>query len=92
MYVDDILVVFELIKFGLRWDRARKTLIGNLETEQQDKEGQKSQEVHTMELLAEISSGIISCLNFTWDSSCKNSNRMMKVLDTYILVGIPKRI
>ena len=90
-YVDDVLVALELLKLGVRWDRATKTLSWSPETENQDREANVHPEVHTMELLCQISSSLISCLKFTWDSPSKNSNNMMPVLDTFIWVGIPKR-
>ena len=52
-----------------------------------------------MEIIAKISSDILECLTFTWDTPSRNKNKMMPVLDTQVWVeeeartkGIPKEM
>ena len=50
------------------------------------------QDQKTMKLIAEISSQILECLDFTWDTPSMNKNQRMPVLDTQIWVGEESRI
>ena len=44
-----------------------------------------------MRIIAEISSQILECLNFTWDSPTKNDSQKLPVLDTKLWVAVESR-
>ena len=44
-----------------------------------------------MEAFSQMASGVMKCLNFTWDAPSKNQNLKMPFLDTMIWVGTPQR-
>ena len=69
------------------------------EEEDKDKEQLKDPEINTMEQFTEMASGILSCLQFTFDTPASNTNAQMPVLDTSMWVdwqtrelGIPEEI
>ena len=88
-YVDDVLKVLEAMRRGTRWNHLQQAFIWTQEAHEED-EGKTSEEI-TMSAVQEMSSSIMKCLNFTWDSPGKNPNNGMPVLDTTMWVGIPER-
>ena len=98
-YVDDVFTAAHVLKPGLRWEGNTKTLVWDPETEKVDVENNEPQDQRTMKLIADISSQILECLNFTWDSLTRNSSQKIPVLDTQLWIkeesrekGIPLEI
>ena len=84
-YVDDCLAVTRKLRKGVRWCQEEQALIWTPEMEQED--AGISNEVVTMKALGSIASGVINCLNFTYDCPEMNSSAVMPVIDTKIWVG-----
>ena len=84
-YVDDCLAATRKLRKGVRWCQEEQALIWTPEMEQED--AGISNEVVTMKALWSKASGVINCLNFTYDCPDLNSSEGMSVLDTTICVG-----
>ena len=90
-YVNDVLFAGQGLRLGTFWDPTTKSLMWSLEKEDLDKAQNHTNDTRTMEIVAEISSQILDCLNFTWDSPPKNKNMKMPVLDTQMWVQTESR-
>ena len=73
---------------GTKWDPQNKCFTWSLDQNNEDK---RTDEIRTMEELANMASSIISCLKFTWDSPECHGNGRMPVLDTALWLGYPER-
>ena len=67
-YVDDVLFSGQELKCGVFWDRESKSLRWSQEREQEDRLSNTCGQQRTMKVVAEISSQILECLDFTWDT------------------------
>ena len=79
---------------GVRWNHQEKAMVWTLEDEETDKrqsEGKGRGEVSTMNEFSKMASGILKCLNFTFDCPQMNENGAMAVLDTQMWVGEEER-
>ena len=81
-YVDDVFVAGISMRKGMKYDRQAKALIWSLEKENLDREGSMNDEQRTMSIIAEMSSDILDCLNFMWDSPSCNKDDKIPLLDT----------
>ena len=66
-YVDDVLTSLEKMKLGVRWEPQHKCFMWSQENEDIDKAQVKNQEINTMEQFTRMASGILACLQFTFD-------------------------
>ena len=66
---------------GTKWDPTTKALIWDPEQEKMDRESDENDEKRSMRIVAQMSSDILDCLVFTWDSPSCNENGKMPVLD-----------
>ena len=71
--------------------RQAKALIWSPEQEKINREGSMNDEQRTMSIIAEMSSDILDCLTFTWDSPSCNKDGKMPLLDTQTWVGLERR-
>merc|ERR1711954_396905 len=90
-YVDDVLYGGQALKTGIKWDSATKSLTWGPEQDKIDREANTPQDQRTMKIVAQISSQVLECLNFTWDSPTLNASNKMPVLDTQMWVAQESR-
>ena len=90
-YVDDVLTSLEKMKLGVRWEPQHKCFMWSQENEDADRSQAKNQEVNTMEQFTRMASGILVCLQFTFDTPASNPNAQMPVLDTSMWIGVQSR-
>ena len=76
---------------GTKWDPQSKSLIWDMDQETLDIESNLNDEQRSMKIVATMSSDILDCLNFTWDSPTNNENGKMPVLDTQMWMGVERR-
>ena len=76
---------------GTKWDPTAKALIGDPEQEKIDRTSDQNDEKRSMRIMAQMSSDILDCLVFTWDSTTCNENGKMPVLDCQMWIGLEKR-
>ena len=86
-YVDDVITAVESMKLGVKWDHQYQCFKWSKEQEDLDKAQGRSQEKMTMEQFTAMASGILKCLEFTFDSPSNNTNGCMPVLDTMMWIG-----
>ena len=67
-YVNDVLFAGLELKPGATWDSKQRALVLSSEREALEKHSNVSNEQITMKIIAEVSSDILGCLRFTWDS------------------------
>ena len=79
------------LKPGIKWDNNARALIWSQEQYEIDTRNGTNDEQRTMAIIAEISSSIVGCLKFTWDSPSCNENGKMPVLDFQMWIGLEKR-
>ena len=75
------------MKLGVRWEPQHKCFMWSKEQEDADRSQAKNQEVNTMEQFTRMASGILACLQFTFDTPASNPNAQMPVLDTSMWIG-----
>ena len=66
-YVDDCFTALNEISPGVRWDRELGALTWSPEKDLEDKKPGANMKALTMQQFAEVASGLISCLKFTWE-------------------------
>ena len=82
----------ERLQPGVRWDPSNKVLFWDEQRHREDIiKTVEEQEVITMDVVREIASNILDCLNFTTDTPEQNQNKKMPVLDTQVWVGEEQR-
>ena len=79
-YVDDVMTALETMKKGVRWDQVHQIMVWSSEHQMEDKD--RSEQEVTMRAFSDMASGILKCLNFTWDLPELNNSGKMPVLDT----------
>ena len=74
----------------MRWDRKLGPLTWSPEKDLEDKKPGTNMKALTMQQIAEMASGLISCLKFTWEIP-PDSGGGMAVLDTLCWMGVEER-
>ena len=87
-YVDDLCSITEAFPKGTVWNPVNRAFMldKNLKTEDKREDADR-----TLEEISKMASGVLKCLNFTWDTPNQNKNKKMPVLDTQLWVEIPKK-
>ena len=86
-YVDDCLVALDTMAPGVRWSQVEQAMVWSEEDERADKSESRGNKVSTMTEFANMASGVVSCLRFTFDCPQMNAGGAMPVLDTQMWVG-----
>ena len=89
-YVDDVLFGGDEVAQGALWKN--RCLQWSQEQLERDKASGEDHNSRTMRIIAMISSEILECLTFTWDSPSQNKSNMMPVLDTQVWVEVEARV
>ena len=88
-YVDDVLVIPESLRRGVRWSSRDRAFIWTKEAYEEDKD--LNSELVTMNAVRTMASDLLKCLNFTSDCPSQNVGGRMPVLDTAVWIGTPER-
>ena len=72
---------------GVRWSQVEQAMVWSEEDERADKSESRGNKVSTMTEFANMASGVVSCLRFTFDCPQMNAGGAMPVLDTQMWVG-----
>ena len=72
--MDDILTTLRDVKIGTFWDNSTKSLQWSQERHETDNKENLNPDKRTMQIIAEMGSSILDCLDFTYDTPSQNSN------------------
>ena len=78
-YVDDINMILEELKLGMRWDGQK--IVWTVEAEQEDKQNNHPGDQRTMKVMADMSNSIISFLNFIPEVGSSQTDLKLPMLD-----------